>query len=135
MLGDQIYEGKGKITGTRVLDVDGPKIENSYMVQSKLKGIEVTETGTFTATMRSDGVQYGEDKALIMAQDGSGGTMMAHGIGRQVGADKISFRGLAIMGPANTGNSQCSIVCSWSLKPRLMEITSQSRAGNGSRAK
>lgn len=103
MLGDQIYEGKGKITGTRVLDVDGPKIENSYMVQSKLKGIEVTETGTFTATMRSDGVQYGEDKALIMAQDGSGGTMMAHGIGRQVGADKISFRGLAIMGPANTG--------------------------------
>lgn len=67
MLGDQIYEGKGKITGTRVLDVDGPKIENSYMVQSKLKGIEVTETGTFTATMRSDGVQYGEDKALIMA--------------------------------------------------------------------
>lgn len=103
MLGDQIYEGKGKITGTRVLDVDGPKIENSYMVQSKLKGIEVTETGTFTATMRSDGVQYGEDKALIMAQDGSGGTMMAHGIGRQVGEDKISFRGLAIMGPANTG--------------------------------
>jgi hypothetical protein len=103
MLGDQIYEGKGKITGTRVLDVDVPKMENSYMVQSKLKGIEVTETGTFTATMRSDGAQYGEDKALIMAQDGSGGTMMAHGIGRHIGADKISFRGLAIMGPANTG--------------------------------
>jgi hypothetical protein len=29
MLGDQIGEAKGKITGQRVLDVEGPKIESS----------------------------------------------------------------------------------------------------------
>jgi hypothetical protein len=103
MLGDQIYEGKGKITGTRVLDVNIPTIENTYTVQSKLKGIEITETGTFTATMRSEGAQYGQDKAIIMTQDGSVTTMTAHGIGRATGPEKISFRGFAIIGPSGTG--------------------------------
>lgn len=103
MLGDQIYEGKGKVSGTRVLDVNVPKVENNYTVQSKLKGIEVIETGTFTSTMRSDGAQYGEDKAIIMTHDGSVATMTAQGIGRAMGPEKISFRGLAIMGPVNSG--------------------------------
>lgn len=103
MLGEQIYEGNGKVTGTRILDVDTPRIENSYTVQSRIKGIEVTEMGTFTATMRPDGTQYGEDKALIITTDGGGATITAHGIGRHTGPDKISFRGLALMGPSGTG--------------------------------
>lgn len=104
MLGEQVYEGKGKITGTRVIELDIPKIENSYTMQSKLKGIEVQEMGTFTATMRSaDGVQYGEDKAVLMAPDGSGTTMAAHGIGRHTGPGKISFRGFAIASASGTG--------------------------------
>jgi hypothetical protein len=107
MLGDQIYEGKGKITGVRVLEIEGGpngiKTETSYTLQSKLKGIDVTENGTFTAVMRSDNKQYGEDKAVLMAKDGSTATMPAWGIGQATGAEKISFRGFAIAGPSNTG--------------------------------
>lgn len=106
MLGDQIYEGRGKITGVRVLEIEGPngvRTETSYMLQSKLKGIDVTENGTFTAIMRSDNKQYGEDKAVLMAQDGSTATMAASGIGQSTGVEKISFRGFAIAGPSNTG--------------------------------
>lgn len=103
MLGDQIYEGKGKVTGQRVLELDVPKVENTYTVQSKLKRVDVTETGTFTSTMRPGGVQYGEDKAIIMSQDGGVTTMTATGIGRVVGPEKISFRGFAILGGTGTG--------------------------------
>ena len=106
MQGDQIYEGRGKITGVRVLQIEGPKgvkIETSYTLQSKLKGIDVTENGTFTSVMRSENKQYGEDKAVVMAQDGSTATMTSRGIGQATGPEKISFRGFAIAGPSNTG--------------------------------
>lgn len=106
MLGDQIYEGRGKITGVRVLEIEGPngaKTETSYTLQSKIKGIDVTEIGTFTSVMRSENKQYGEDKSIIMAQDGSSATTKAHGIGQATGPEKISFRGFFIMGPSNTG--------------------------------
>ena len=104
MLGNQIYEGKGKVTGHRVLETDIPKVEYSYTMQSRLKGIEITETGTYTSTMRPDGTVLGEDKAIFMANDGSGSTATAQGIGRFTGPDKMSFRGFAIMGSAGTGS-------------------------------
>ena len=103
MLGDQIYEGKGKVTGQRVLELELPKVENTYTVQSKLKGIDVTEIGTFTNTLRPDGAFYGEDKAIIMSQDGGVTTMTATGIGRPTGPEKIRFGGFAILGALGTG--------------------------------
>lgn len=107
MLGDQIYEGRGKLTGVRVLEIEegpnGVKTETSYMLQSKIKGIDVTENGTFTSVMRSENKQYGEDKVVAMAQEGSTATMAAWGIGQATGPEKISFRGFAIAGPSNTG--------------------------------
>lgn len=107
MLGDQIYEGRGKLTGVRVLEIEegpnGVKTETSYMLQSKVKGIDVIENGTFTSVMRSENKQYGEDKAVVMAQDGSTATMAAWGIGQATGPEKISFRGFTIAGPSNTG--------------------------------
>jgi hypothetical protein len=39
-LGELIIEDKGKITGQRVLDVEGPKIENSFVMDGKYKGAE-----------------------------------------------------------------------------------------------
>jgi hypothetical protein len=38
MLGELIYEAKGKITGYRVLDVEGPKIEVTISENGTLKG-------------------------------------------------------------------------------------------------
>jgi hypothetical protein len=41
-LGELIIEDRGKITGQRVLDVEGPKIESSFAMEGKYKGAEGT---------------------------------------------------------------------------------------------
>ena len=47
MLGEQIHEAKGQITGTRVLDAEQFKMESSYMGEGKIREIEVMQIGTF----------------------------------------------------------------------------------------
>ena len=73
MLGDQIGEEKGKITGQRVLEiVNGvPKIENSMSIIGKYRGVETTEIGTYWCSSRPDGVMYGEGQGVITTKDGS----------------------------------------------------------------
>jgi hypothetical protein len=102
MLGDLVYESKGKVTGERVLGVNPAMIESTYSVEGKLKGMEITETGTYTGMMRPDGTIWGEDKSIIMAKDGSMATATAQGVGRMTGQHKISWRGFATIG-AGTG--------------------------------
>lgn len=41
MLCEQIYEAKGQITGTRVLDAEQFKMGSSYMGEGKIREIEV----------------------------------------------------------------------------------------------
>jgi hypothetical protein len=43
-----IYEAKGKVTGYRILDIEGPKIEVAITQNGTLKGgIEATDTVTY----------------------------------------------------------------------------------------
>ena len=96
-LGELIEEAKGKITGQRVLDVEGPKIETSQKLEGKFGGIEATDTGTYWTVMRQGeeaGVMYGEGQGIITATDGQGmATWTGQGIGSFTGPGKISFRG------------------------------------------
>jgi hypothetical protein len=63
MLGDLIYEHKGKVTGQRVLDsvsrqeeVPLPKIETTFSADAKLKGtIDITDTETYWSVVRPGG--------------------------------------------------------------------------------
>ncbi len=64
-LGDLLIEDKGKITGQRVLDVEGPKIENSFVMDGKYKGAEGTDIGTYSSVIKQEEeggrqVMYGE---------------------------------------------------------------------------
>jgi hypothetical protein len=69
MLGDLIYEAKGKIAGYRVLDVEGPKIEVTIIQNGTLKGrIEATDTVTYWSIPRYGGAYYAEGKGLFMAK-------------------------------------------------------------------
>lgn len=104
MLGDMIYEAKGKVKSERVLELNPPKLESAYTLESKLKGMAVSEIGTYTSTMQPDGTFLGEDKSIIMANDGSATTATAQGIGRFTGPEKITFRGFATVGPSGTGS-------------------------------
>ena len=72
MLGDLIYEHKGKATGQRVLDVSPPRVETSFSATGTLKGgITVSEMGTYWSEARSPGILYGEGQGIIMTNDGA----------------------------------------------------------------
>jgi hypothetical protein len=75
MLGDQIYEHKGKVTDQRVLDVTSsgegsPKIETSFSASAKIKGrIDITDIGTYSSVARPRGRLYGEGQGVMMTKD------------------------------------------------------------------
>jgi hypothetical protein len=60
MLGEQYAELKGKITGQRVLDIEGPTIETSISVSGTIKGTQIQEMITFIGTPTAEkGVIHG----------------------------------------------------------------------------
>ena len=68
MLGEQYAELRGKITGQRVLDVEGPTIETSVTVSGTMKGVPVQEMITFIGTPTTEkGVIHGVGKGVVMA--------------------------------------------------------------------
>ena len=96
-LGDLIVEDRGNITGQRVLNVDGPKIESSFSMTGRYKGEEGSDMGTYFSVMRQGeggGVMYGEGQGVVTTKDGLGmATWTGQGIGRFNGPGKISYRG------------------------------------------
>jgi len=45
VLGELIEDLTGKITGHRILDVEGPKVERSFTMAGKFKEVEGTDMG------------------------------------------------------------------------------------------
>jgi hypothetical protein len=104
MLGEQIYEAKGQITGTRVLDTEQFKMGSSYMGEGKIREIEVMQIGTFWSVPRAGGAAYGEDKTIVMTKDGrSMCSISARGIGHFTGPGKVAFRGADLYNAEATG--------------------------------
>lgn len=105
MLGDLIYEHKGKPTGQRVLDVSPPRVETSFSARGTLNGgITVSEMGTYWSEARSPGILYGEGQGVIMTIDSSEvATWKGSGIGRMSAGGKVSFRGAIYLSTTSTG--------------------------------
>ncbi|MGD1838449.1 MAG: hypothetical protein ACPKPY_10385 [Nitrososphaeraceae archaeon] len=94
MLGDLIYEGKARITHTRVLDTEKNKIEYTINSEGKFKDIDTTFLGTFWTVSVDDNVVYGEGQHVITTKDGGEtATFTGYGIGRSKGQSGSSFRG------------------------------------------
>jgi hypothetical protein len=95
MLGELIYEQKGKVTGQRVLDVSPPRVETSFSATGTVKGgSTVSEMGTYWSEPRSPGILYGEVVGITMTSDGTEvATWKGGGIGRMSAGGKVSFRG------------------------------------------
>jgi hypothetical protein len=74
VLGELIEEESGKITGRRVVDVEGPKIESSFTMNGKCGGQDETDVGTYWGVMRegteAQGVVYGEAQGVMTTKDG-----------------------------------------------------------------
>src|SRR5215831_14892318 len=97
MLGELIFESKGRITGQRVLSVEGgiPKSEISISGTGLFNGsLEVTETNTYSSIRRPDGTSYGEAQGVIMTKDGSEVSIATgRGEGKTTGSGKMRFVG------------------------------------------
>ena len=114
VLGELIEEESGKITGQRVLDVEGPKMETSFKMNGKFGGIVGSDIGTYCTVMREGsepGVMYGEGQGVITTKDGQGmATWTGQGIGRFTAPGKISFRGSVFYRTTSTGGGKISFL-------------------------
>lgn len=106
MLGDIIYEQKGKISSQRILDVNGPKIESTSEGKGIINGIEVTDIVTFWSIPVDDKQPhtiYAEGYGVLTSKDGEMATWKGYAIGRQNG-NKHTHRGSVFMSTSSTGN-------------------------------
>ncbi len=114
VLGELIEEESGKITGQRVLDVEGPKMETSFKMNGKFGGVEGSDIGTYCTVMREGsepGVMYGEGQGVITTKDGQGMAIWTgQGIGRFTAPGKISFRGSVFYRTTSTGGGKISFL-------------------------
>jgi hypothetical protein len=89
-LGDQIGEGSGTITGTRVITPSGTqqqeaRIEVSFQGSGTLLGQNITNVGTYVQTLRPGGILYGEGDLLYITGDGQSAHWRGFGVGRPTG--------------------------------------------------
>ena len=110
MLGDQIGEVKGKLTGQRVLGLEEgegvPKIEYSFSANGTMKEVDITHMATFWTIPRENVVFFGEGHGVIITTDGSAemATEIGRGIGRFTdGGKKVRFRGSFFYRASSTG--------------------------------
>jgi len=93
MLGDQIGEETGKITGFRVLDAAGPKVEVSIHTQGKLLGSDYQGRASYTSQMQPGGSLFGDGQGIYMTQDGGVAVWKGQGAGKFNPGGGVSYRG------------------------------------------
>ena len=102
MLGDQIAELKGKITGQRVLDVKGPTMETSVSMEGSFRGSEVKHHMTYISKPLSPGVIHGKSKGVMMAGESEMVVSTGEGIGR-ISPSGVRWHGSAFYSTSSTG--------------------------------
>jgi hypothetical protein len=102
MLGEQIGEEKGRITGRKVLSTDPPKMEISFEAEGTLLGVANKNLGTYWSQLRPDGTMYGEAQGILMSQDGDAATWKAQGVGKFGKNGAVSYRGALYYQTAST---------------------------------
>jgi hypothetical protein len=96
MLGEQIGEETGQITGTRVLPDEGagPKVEVSFQSSGTTLGVHGNNMGTYVSVARPDGTLFSDGQGIVMTDDGEVVTWRGQGVGRPTGHGMaVSVRG------------------------------------------
>ena len=103
MIGDLLYEGKGKLVGLRLLNADEYKIEHTMLEEGKFKDIEITLVGTFWTIPAGKNVTYVEGQGIITTKDNEDtATFRGYGIGTSKGQVSVSTRGSVIYKSSST---------------------------------
>lgn len=73
LIGETLYEGKGKMIINRMIDggdgIAPPKIEISLIGEGICKGIPVSELWTFIAIINEDGSAFGDGQGIVFTKD------------------------------------------------------------------
>jgi hypothetical protein len=86
MLGDQLGEVHGTVSGFRVVKADaGTRIETNFEGSGTFCGQNVTEIVTYWATARMDGTFYGGADGLIVTPDVQNAVYSGNGVGNMLG--------------------------------------------------
>ena len=97
MLGELLFESKGKITSQRILSVENgiPKFEVSIAGTGTFTGsLEVTTTWTYWAIQRPDCTSNSEGQGVIMTKDGQDmATATGRAEGKKVESGKMRYVG------------------------------------------
>jgi hypothetical protein len=95
MIGDQIGEAIGQVTGRRVLPSRSgmPAVEVSFQQAGELYNMHVTEIGTYEAVTLPDGRLSGKGRGVMMTPDGDSVSWEGYGTGKFTGGGGVSWRG------------------------------------------
>jgi hypothetical protein len=93
MLGEQFGELKGKITGQRVLDAEGPAIETNVSATGNLAGSQVRVTLTYMGKPVSNGVLHGLGNGVVMSMEGDVASYTGEAIGKIDSSGTVRWRG------------------------------------------
>jgi hypothetical protein len=105
-IGNLTYQENGRVTGKRVLDVNGPVMENSYSASGTLKGnIPVTNIGTIKVFIRSGGAIYGEGQGVMLSRNGEIATWISQAIGHADQNGNVIVYDSVVFGLSSTGNT------------------------------
>jgi len=93
MLGEQFGELKGKITGQRVLDAEGPAIETNVSATGNLAGSQVRVMLTYMDKSVSNGVLHGWENGVVMSKEGDVVSYTGEAIGKIDSSGTVRWRG------------------------------------------
>ena len=97
MLGQLLFESRGRITGQRILSIDNgiPKFEVSIAGTGIFTGsLEVNTNWTYWVIQRPDGTSYSQGQGVIMTNDGRDmATATGRAEGKMVESGKMRFVG------------------------------------------
>jgi len=103
MLGELFGELKGKITGQRVLDAQGPKIETNVSATGNFVGLQVRVTLTYVGKPVSSGVLHGWGNGVIMSSEGEMATYTGEAIGKIDSSGTVRWRGSLFYRSSSSG--------------------------------
>lgn len=93
MLGEQFGDLKGKITGQRVLDAEGPAIETNVSATGNLAGSQVRVMLTYMGKSVSIGVLHGWGNGVVMSKEGDVVSYIGEAIGKIDSSGTVRWRG------------------------------------------
>jgi hypothetical protein len=94
MQGEKISEGRGKVTGRRILpggDYRYVRMEISFEEQGTAYGVQGMNMGTYTVFERVPGQLYGEGQGIFMSMEGESAIWNGHGVGHMADNGAMVF--------------------------------------------